>query len=355
LRVTGPLKQGFGKRKPILRLRDTVFDNSIPFRKNDLLRITQTPTEMEDRRATVTDALQSTTFRLYSSAAAPVTGAAAPRQPLPRCQGTKCRPGKRLRGVNPLKGVLGLVMIALLVFDDAAALRVLAPMSWSSSGRLACSNEPPALQMGARGGEVGSNDWLRTRAKVVVIDERRAFPSRYKAALVQRAQSFLTSFVQRGGDDGQFYGVRGGGDTDASRLSASYEYVGPDMHSAGPVTVQFYGFALDPFERSSPVLRFFGRTYDNASLTCDLTFDADWRVAKFSVSADCLGAWRQASASPQASCPSPAVETLPPPRSLSSEELLRTEIDVLKQQIAQQKKESEDEIAQLRREFRKLE
>ena len=35
-------------------------------------------TEMEDRRATVTDASQSTTFRLYSSAAAPVTGAAAP-------------------------------------------------------------------------------------------------------------------------------------------------------------------------------------------------------------------------------------------------------------------------------------
>jgi hypothetical protein len=33
---------------------------------------------MEDRRATVTDALQSTTFRLYSSAAALVTGAAAP-------------------------------------------------------------------------------------------------------------------------------------------------------------------------------------------------------------------------------------------------------------------------------------
>jgi hypothetical protein len=34
---------------------------------------------MEDRRATatLTDALQSTTFRLYSSAAAPVTGAAA--------------------------------------------------------------------------------------------------------------------------------------------------------------------------------------------------------------------------------------------------------------------------------------
>ena len=52
-----------------------------------------TVTEMEDRRATVTDALQSTTFRLYSSAAAPVTGAAAPRHPLPRCQGTKCRPG----------------------------------------------------------------------------------------------------------------------------------------------------------------------------------------------------------------------------------------------------------------------
>ena len=57
----------------------------------------QTPTdrrtEMEDRRATVTDALQSTTFRLYSSAAAPVTGTVAPRHPLPRCQGTKCRPG----------------------------------------------------------------------------------------------------------------------------------------------------------------------------------------------------------------------------------------------------------------------
>jgi hypothetical protein len=35
-------------------------------------------TEMEDRRATVTDALQSTTFRLYSSASAPVTRAAAP-------------------------------------------------------------------------------------------------------------------------------------------------------------------------------------------------------------------------------------------------------------------------------------
>ena len=35
-------------------------------------------TEMEDRCATVTDALQSTTFRLYSSAAAPVTGATAP-------------------------------------------------------------------------------------------------------------------------------------------------------------------------------------------------------------------------------------------------------------------------------------
>ena len=50
-------------------------------------------TEMEDRRATVTDVLQSTTFRLYSSAAAPVTGAAATRHKLPRCQGTKCRPG----------------------------------------------------------------------------------------------------------------------------------------------------------------------------------------------------------------------------------------------------------------------
>ena len=33
---------------------------------------------MEDRHWTVTDASQSTTFRLCSSAAAPVTGAAAP-------------------------------------------------------------------------------------------------------------------------------------------------------------------------------------------------------------------------------------------------------------------------------------
>jgi hypothetical protein len=244
------------------------------------------------------------------------------------------------------------VMIALLVFEGAEALRVLAPMSWSSRGRSAGSR-PPALQMQARGGgEVGKKIGV---ANVVVIDERRAFPSRYKAALVQRAQSFLTSFVQRGGDDRQFYGVRGGGDTDASRLSASYEYVGPDMHSAGPVTVHFYGFALDPFQRSTPVLRFFGRTSDNACLSCALTFDADRLVSKFSMSADSLGAWRQASASPQASCPSSAAETLPPPLSLSSEELLRKEIDVLKQQIAQQKEESEDEIAELRREFRKLE
>ena len=42
------------------------------------LNTQHTLTEMEDRRATVTDALQSTTFRLYSSTAAPVTGAAAP-------------------------------------------------------------------------------------------------------------------------------------------------------------------------------------------------------------------------------------------------------------------------------------
>jgi len=40
---------------------------------------------VEDRRATVTDALQSTTFRLYSSVSAPVIGEAAPRHPLPRC------------------------------------------------------------------------------------------------------------------------------------------------------------------------------------------------------------------------------------------------------------------------------
>jgi len=46
-------------------------------------------TEMEDLRATVTDVLQSTTFRLYWSAATSVTGAAAAapsaRHPLPRC------------------------------------------------------------------------------------------------------------------------------------------------------------------------------------------------------------------------------------------------------------------------------
>ncbi len=53
-------------------------------------------TEMEDRRATVTDALQSTTFRLYSSAAAPVTGAAAPRHP---CLGAKAQSaGLQLHG-----------------------------------------------------------------------------------------------------------------------------------------------------------------------------------------------------------------------------------------------------------------
>jgi len=48
---------------------------------------------MEARRGTVTDASQSTTFRLCSSAAAPVTGVAAPRHPMPRCQDTKCTPG----------------------------------------------------------------------------------------------------------------------------------------------------------------------------------------------------------------------------------------------------------------------
>jgi hypothetical protein len=48
---------------------------------------------MEDMRGTVTDASQSTTFRLCSSAAAPVTGAAARRQPLPqdtRCASIEC-------------------------------------------------------------------------------------------------------------------------------------------------------------------------------------------------------------------------------------------------------------------------
>ena len=40
-------------------------------------------TEMEDQRASVTDALQSTTFRLYSSAASPVTDT--------RCLGAKAQ------------------------------------------------------------------------------------------------------------------------------------------------------------------------------------------------------------------------------------------------------------------------
>ena len=77
----------FGNTKQVIQDYDTVFDNSIPFRKNDPLRIS------EYRACDSDSALQSTTFRLYSSAAAPVTGAAAPIHPLPRCQGTKCRPG----------------------------------------------------------------------------------------------------------------------------------------------------------------------------------------------------------------------------------------------------------------------
>ena len=52
-------------------------------------------TGMEDRLGTVTDASQSTTFRLCSSAAAPVTGAAAPRHPLPRCALFAKKPGCR--------------------------------------------------------------------------------------------------------------------------------------------------------------------------------------------------------------------------------------------------------------------
>jgi hypothetical protein len=44
----------------------------------DHVTLARSLTEMEDRRVTVTDALQSTTFRLYSSPAA-------------SCQGTKCR------------------------------------------------------------------------------------------------------------------------------------------------------------------------------------------------------------------------------------------------------------------------
>jgi len=43
---------------------------------------------MEDRRATVTDVLQSTTFRLYSSAAAPVTGGGGTERDT-RCLGAK--------------------------------------------------------------------------------------------------------------------------------------------------------------------------------------------------------------------------------------------------------------------------
>jgi len=167
---------------------------------------------------------------------------------------------------------------------------------------------------------------------VVVVDERH-FPRRYKAALVQRAQSFVESFVGSGGAG-----------PDASLLSASYEYV-----HGGDVPSQFYGFSLDPFERSRPVLRFFGRTSNNVCLGCSLTFDADWRISNFEISQKVeishkVGA-RQASASPQVS----SAEMRQP------EELLREEIAALKRQIAQQKQDSDDEIASLREQFQRLE
>jgi len=50
---------------------------------------------MEDRRGTVTDASQSTTFRLYSSAAAPVTGV---RHRDTRCLGAKAQSAGRPGG-----------------------------------------------------------------------------------------------------------------------------------------------------------------------------------------------------------------------------------------------------------------
>ena len=97
------------------------------------------------------------------------------------------------------------------------------------------------------------------------------------------------------------------------------------------------------------MLRFFGRTSNNVCLGCSLTFDADWRISNFEISqkveiSHMVGA-RQASASPQVS----SAEMRQP------EELLREEIAALKRQIAQQKQDSDDEIASLREQFQRLE
>ena len=64
---------------------------------------------MEDGRATVTDALQSTTFRLYSSAAAPVTGAAAPRHD--KNADAPNVVGRRVR-IIPCRGAVGCLVAA---------------------------------------------------------------------------------------------------------------------------------------------------------------------------------------------------------------------------------------------------
>jgi hypothetical protein len=224
-----------------------------------------------------------------------------------------------------------LAMIIITVPADVLSFQFLAPMSRAR----ACPRPALHLVHARRGAGVGGEDGDRGRGKVVVVDERH-FPRRYKAALVQRAQSFVESFVGSGGAG-----------PDASLLSASYEYVhGGDVPL---LPEQFYGFSLDPFERSRPVLRFFGRTSNNVCLGCSLTFDADWRISNFEISQKVeishkVGA-RQASASPQVS----SAEMRQP------EELLREEIAALKRQIAQQKQDSDDEIASLREQFQRLE
>ena len=67
------------------RPRKTIHIFHVCLRRMGVPPRTSGGTPQTSGRATVTDTLQSTTFRLYSSAAAPVTG--------DRCQGTKCRPG----------------------------------------------------------------------------------------------------------------------------------------------------------------------------------------------------------------------------------------------------------------------
>jgi hypothetical protein len=66
-------------------------------------------TEMEDRCATVTDALQSTTFRLYSSAAAPVTGA--------RHLDTRCLGAKAQSAVLRSSSLLSRVLVAQSLYS----------------------------------------------------------------------------------------------------------------------------------------------------------------------------------------------------------------------------------------------